>query len=45
MDHIIIPCGHQCVCGACAELLKREASPACPSCREPIIITTKVYLG
>jgi hypothetical protein len=23
MDHIIIPCGHQCVCGACAEALKR----------------------
>jgi nucleoid-associated protein YgaU len=45
MDHIIIPCGHQCVCGACAEALKREAHPACPLCREPIIITTKVYLG
>jgi hypothetical protein len=45
MDHIIIPCGHQCVCGACAEALKREAHPACPLCREPIVITTKVYLG
>jgi hypothetical protein len=45
MDHIIIPCGHQCVCGACAEALKREAHPACPLCREPIIITTKVFLG
>jgi hypothetical protein len=45
MDHIIIPCGHQCVCGACAEALKREPHPACPLCREPIIITTKVFLG
>ena len=45
MDHIIIPCGHQCVCGACAEALKREPHPACPLCREPIIITAKVFLG
>jgi hypothetical protein len=26
-DHIIVPCGHQCVCGACAQRLKRTASP------------------
>jgi hypothetical protein len=45
MDHIIIPCGHQCVCGACAEALKREAHPACPLCRDPIILTAKVFLG
>ena len=45
MDHIIIPCGHQCVCGACAEALKREAHPACPLCREPISVTAKVFLG
>jgi hypothetical protein len=42
-DHIIIPCGHQCVCGACAQALKREANPACPLCREPISVTTKVF--
>ena len=31
-DHIIIPCGHQCVCGACAEKLKGvKRNPACPS--------------
>jgi hypothetical protein len=45
MDHVIIPCGHQCVCGACAEALKREAHPACPLCREPISVTAKVFLG
>jgi nucleoid-associated protein YgaU len=28
-DHIITPCGHQCVCGACAEKLKRvKRNPA-----------------
>jgi hypothetical protein len=45
MDHIIIPCGHQCVCGPCAEALKRAAHPACPLCREPISVTAKVFLG
>jgi hypothetical protein len=45
MDHIIIPCGHQCVCGPCAEALNRAAHPACPLCREPISITAKVFLG
>ena len=44
-DHIIIPCGHQCVCGTCAEALKREAHPACPLCREPISVTAKAFLG
>jgi hypothetical protein len=43
-DHIIIPCGHQCVCGACAEKLKRVRNPACPICREPINATFKVFV-
>jgi hypothetical protein len=45
-DHIIIPCGHQCVCGACAEKLKRvKRNPACPICREPINATFKVFVA
>jgi hypothetical protein len=45
-DHIIIPCGHQCVCGPCAEKLKRvKRSPACPICREPINATFKVFVA
>jgi hypothetical protein len=36
-DHIIAPCGHQCVCGACAEELKKARHPLCPFCRTPII--------
>ena len=44
-DHIIIPCGHQCVCGACAEKLKRVRNPACPICREPINATFKVFVA
>jgi hypothetical protein len=45
-DHIITPCGHQCVCGACAEKLKRvKRNPACPICREPINATCKVFVA
>jgi hypothetical protein len=42
-DHIIVPCGHQCVCGACAEQLTRTRTPTCPVCREPIRETVKVF--
>jgi hypothetical protein len=29
-DHIILPCGHQCVCKGCAEQLTRTKTPTCP---------------
>jgi hypothetical protein len=43
-DHIIAPCGHQCVCGACAEMLKKARHPLCPFCRTPINSTFKVFV-
>jgi hypothetical protein len=43
-DHIIIPCGHQCVCEACAEKLKKARHPLCPFCRTPINSTFKVFV-
>jgi hypothetical protein len=43
-DHIIIPCGHQCVCEACAEKLKKARNPLCPFCRAPINATHKVLV-
>jgi hypothetical protein len=39
-DHIIVPCGHMCVCGACAELLTKTRNP---SCRRAIRETVKVF--
>jgi hypothetical protein len=42
-DHIIVPCGHQCVCAACAEQLTKTRTPTCPVCREPIRETMKVF--
>jgi hypothetical protein len=42
-DHIIVPCGHQCVCARCAEQLTNTRTPTCPVCREPIQQTMKVF--
>jgi hypothetical protein len=42
-DHIIVPCGHQCVCARCAEQLTKTRTPMCPVCREPIRETMKVF--
>ena len=42
-DHIIVPCGHVCVCEACAEQLTKTRTPMCPVCRGPIIQTMKVF--
>jgi hypothetical protein len=42
-DHIIVPCGHMCVCARCAEQLTKTRTPMCPVCRGPIIQTMKVF--
>ena len=42
-DHIIVPCGHQCVCARCAEQLTKTRTPMCPVCRGPILQTMKVF--
>jgi predicted amidophosphoribosyltransferase len=42
-DHLIVPCGHQCVCAGCAEQLINTRTPTCPVCREPIQQTVKVF--
>ena len=43
-DHMIAPCGHQCVCEACAEKLKKARHALCPFCRTPISATFKVFV-
>jgi hypothetical protein len=42
-DHLIVPCGHMCVCAGCAEQLTKTRTPTCPVCREPIQQTVKVF--
>ena len=43
-QHIIIPCGHQCVCEACAQQLTQATPPTCPVCRSLIRETMRVYI-
>jgi len=40
-SHVIFPCGHRCVCGACATALIGQP---CPLCRIPCQTSCKVYL-
>jgi hypothetical protein len=42
-DLAFVPCGHVCVCGACAEQLTKTRTPTCPVCRRAIQQTTKVF--
>jgi hypothetical protein len=42
-SHIIVPCGHQCVCQACAERLTEEGE-TCPICRVAVTMIMAVYL-
>ena len=41
-DHVLVPCGHKCVCPDCAELLNIQSQP-CPICRAEIRSAIKVY--
>ena len=38
--HVLIPCGHKCVCGVCAE---RRVGEPCPLCRTVCTFATRVY--
>ena len=40
-DAALVPCGHR-TCRGCAKALRRRKLP-CPSCRQPIEGTIKVY--
>lgn len=41
-NHILLPCGHQCVCGECASLLKGKGD-TCPICRSAISGYNRVF--
>jgi hypothetical protein len=42
-DHIIVPCGHMCVCASCAQQVAKTRTPTCPVCRAAIQQTVKVF--
>ena len=45
LTHVLVPCGHMCVCAACSERLMSEMSPRCPLCRTPCEVSQRVYLS
>jgi hypothetical protein len=42
-SHCFVPCGHQCVCAACAEATVRTIKACCPMCRAPVERAVKVF--
>ena len=39
-SHVLVPCGHQCVCGPCSE---RLAQGHCPVCRTAVTMAMPVF--
>lgn len=39
-NHVILDCGHICLCDDCA---KSWTQPTCPKCREPVRLIKKIY--
>ena len=39
--HVLVPCGHKCVCATCAEAVRAHGH--CPICRTPIVWVCEVY--
>ena len=47
--HAFVPCGHQCVCGPCAELVMNSTSlriqrpGKCPVCRKAVLMKMEIF--
>ena len=41
-SHIMVPCGHQCVCQSCADRITEDGE-TCPICRAAVTMTIAVY--
>jgi hypothetical protein len=42
-SHAFVPCGHLCVCAACAESIMSSSKKECPSCRGPAAHVMKIF--
>lgn len=41
--HVLVPCGHVCLCETCARDLQNSEMPECPLCRQMVERCMKVY--
>lgn len=41
VSHIVVPCGHACLCGGCQSRVDRRAG--CPICRQKMTFITKIF--
>ena len=41
--HIFIPCGHKCVCKACADVVMKNVGAKCPLCRKKASQVCRVF--
>ena len=42
-DHVLLPCGHLCVCEACALQVQGGPTPVCPLCRQGVQSAVRVF--
>ena len=40
-DHAVVPCGHRCICGKCADDVQKSGK--CPMCRSPLNMVMKLW--
>ena len=45
VTHVFVPCGHACVCAACAASVMRSERPECPICRADSLMTMEVFVS
>ncbi|KAI3849508.1 hypothetical protein MKW92_006791 [Papaver armeniacum] len=38
-----VPCGHMVCCYSCSLTVRRESSPKCPVCRQPVTSSVRIY--
>jgi len=39
--HVLVPCGHKCVCAGCSERIRERGH--CPMCRAAVVWTCEVF--
>ena len=41
--HAFAPCGHQCVCGGCSDIIMESIPQRCPMCRTEVVMALQIF--